>query len=259
MTTNKGTPVAADGGADADDYDAAVAPLRASWSPEAQRLNALLTEQFDFQARLLQTRKGLGLSQTAAGRIVGEEQSEISKMERGLINPSVARANRILDRLHSYAASAPTRAATPSSRTTLTAWTAANYFLATQDREDAIDALKLQKLLYYAQGYALALLRRLLFPEPILAWEHGPVVDVVWRAFPSGKDPLPKLQGFDPESLNPDDRDVLDRVYQDYGQFTGWRLREMTHAESPWLTTTRNATIPVEAMAEFFAIKLGAD
>jgi uncharacterized phage-associated protein/DNA-binding XRE family transcriptional regulator len=259
MTTNREVPVAADDGADTDDYEAAIAPLRASWSPQAQRLSARLTEQFDFQSRLIQMRAALGLSQTAVGEIVGEKQSEISRMERGLINPSVARANRVLDRLHGYGAIAPRRPAITTAPAEITAWTAASYFLATQDSEDAIDALKLQKLLYYAQGYALALLRRVLFPEPILAWEYGPVVDVVWRAFPAGRDPLPKPTGFDPASLHPDHRDVLDRVYQDYGQFTAWRLRDMTHAESPWQSTPRNATITTDAIAEFFRAKLGAD
>jgi uncharacterized phage-associated protein len=257
MTANRGIPVAAS--ADADDYEAASTPLHASWSPEAQRLSALLTEQFDFQARLLQMRRSLGLSQATVGDIVGEKQSEISRMERGLINPSVARANRVLDRLHSYAAGTPKRDLSVSAPAEIGARTAAWYFLATQDREDGIDALKLQKLLYYAQGYALALFRRRLFAEPILAWEHGPVVEVVWRAYPAGRNPLSKPRGFVPTSVHPDDRDVLDRVYQEYGQFTAWRLRDMTHAEKPWRSTPRNGTISTEAIAEFFRARLGAD
>ncbi len=41
-----------------------------------------------------------------------------------------------------------------------------------------VTPLKLQKLLYYCQGYALALTGKPLFPEPVEAWRYGPVVDL---------------------------------------------------------------------------------
>lgn len=40
-----------------------------------------------------------------------------------------------------------------------------------------ISNLKLQKLLYYAQGCYLALRDKSLFCDNILAWKHGPVVN----------------------------------------------------------------------------------
>lgn len=54
----------------------------------------------------------------------------------------------------------------------------AKYFLAQQDETagDLISNLKLQKLIYYAQGFHLAISDRPLFPEPIKAWIHGPAV-----------------------------------------------------------------------------------
>ena len=51
----------------------------------------------------------------------------------------------------------------------------ARFFIATVDRDsgDNITHLKLQKLLYYAQGFHLALHRgEALFPDDILAWEQ---------------------------------------------------------------------------------------
>ncbi len=55
---------------------------------------------------------------------------------------------------------------------------AAKYFLAqtSEDAGDLISNLKLQKLLYYAQGFHLALYDEPLFPEAIEAWTHGPVL-----------------------------------------------------------------------------------
>jgi uncharacterized phage-associated protein len=54
----------------------------------------------------------------------------------------------------------------------------AKYFLSLTDEDagDLISNLKLQKLVYYAQGFHLALYDELLFEETIEAWTHGPVI-----------------------------------------------------------------------------------
>ena len=66
----------------------------------------------------------------------------------------------------------------------LTCYDIAKYFLAQADEEigDLISNLKLQKLVYYAQGFYLALHDEALFPEDIEAWTHGPVVPVLYHA-----------------------------------------------------------------------------
>ena len=55
-----------------------------------------------------------------------------------------------------------------------------------------------------------------------------------------------------PEFEN-DIRVILEDVYEDYGQYSAWKLVEMTHNESPWLETEKNSIITVEKMREFFA------
>jgi len=125
----------------------------------------------------------------------------------------------------------------------LTAGTIAKYFLTKTDEEagDTISNLKLQKLLYYAQGFHLVLRNGLLFSENIEAWRHGPVVPRVYRDYAGYEaGPIPLPDKFDPSTINEDVRDLLDEVYQVYGQFSAWRLREMTHEEPPW----RNAWDP---------------
>ena len=61
----------------------------------------------------------------------------------------------------------------------------ARYFLSLTDEDagELISNLKLQKLLYYAQGFHLAIFGGPLFPESIEAWQHGPVVPEVYRYF----------------------------------------------------------------------------
>ena len=63
-------------------------------------------------------------------------------------------------------------------QSTLSCYDVAQYFLAKADEDagDLMSNLKLQKLVYYAQGFALVLLEKPLFPERIEAWIHGPVV-----------------------------------------------------------------------------------
>ena len=43
--------------------------------------------------------------------------------------------------------------------------------------------MKLQKLLYYAQAYYIAMTGNPLFRNPIFAWQHGPVVPDIYHSF----------------------------------------------------------------------------
>ena len=51
--------------------------------------------------------------------------------------------------------------------------------ISTENRS-GITNLKLQKLIYYAQAWFLALHDEALFDDPIEAWVHGPVVPEVF-------------------------------------------------------------------------------
>lgn len=143
-----------------------------------------------------------------------------------------------------------------------TAQEIADWFLAwAEDAEAELSNLKLQKLLYYAQGHSLGERGTPLFGDRIEAWAHGPVVPSLYRRFKVyGSGPI-EPEAFIPESFDWDDyRDVEDhliRVWNTYGHFAAWALRNRTHQEAPWLTTfnaaERDAVIPHDRMASFFA------
>jgi uncharacterized phage-associated protein len=119
----------------------------------------------------------------------------------------------------------------------LTAREVADYFLTRVDEEagDSLSNLKLQKLVYYAQGFHLANYGKPLFPEPIEAWEHGPVVPQLYHAFKQhGSAPIPPPGSFKLKRYSPKTVELLDEVYTVFGQFSAWKLRNMTHAEPPW-------------------------
>lgn len=147
------------------------------------------------------------------------------------------------------------------------ATTIAKWFAAWAEAEDAdLSNLKLQKLLYYSQGHFLALHHAPLFNEPVQAWAHGPVVADVYHAFKSfGSDDV-RLTESDPfqwDDVDPVTTQFLIQVWNTYGGFAAWRLRNMTHEDSPWIDAfnrnSRNEVISQDAMEEFFSTRTPLD
>jgi len=131
----------------------------------------------------------------------------------------------------------------------------ADYILTMSDPDigDIISNMKLQKLIYYAQGFHLALFDVPLFEEPIVAWEHGPVVESVYQDFKKfGASAIEVPHDLDDTVLSDDQKDLMKEVYEVYGQFSAWKLRNMTHNELPWLQTPKNEIISVDLMKSFF-------
>ncbi|AID83500.1 MULTISPECIES: Panacea domain-containing protein [Pseudomonas] len=135
----------------------------------------------------------------------------------------------------------------------------AKFFLAQSNEEagDLVSNLKLQKLVYYAQGFHLAVYDEPLFTDSIEAWTHGPVVPNVYhhyKQFGSGSIPAPI--DFNLEAFSPEQVELLNEVQQIYGQYSAWRLREMTHEEAPWRNNYQagamSREIPADDMRQFF-------
>ncbi len=138
----------------------------------------------------------------------------------------------------------------------------ARYFLAQSDDDagDVISNLKLQKLLYYAQGVTLALTGKPLFSDPIEAWQHGPVVPSVYRLYKvAGSGPVKLDEDVEFEEFDENTRDILNDVYQVYGQFSAWKLRNMTHDEPPWANTSPGEVITHHQLSEFFETRVIRD
>jgi uncharacterized phage-associated protein len=137
----------------------------------------------------------------------------------------------------------------------LSALDVAKYFLALIDEDsgDSITNLKLQKLVYYAQGFSLAILSKPLFSDTIQAWEHGPVIPSVYDKYKKhGARNIPKPKRVDFSIYSDQTKDLLNEVYEAYGQFSAWRLRELTHKEPPWKNAYPNGVITQKALKKFF-------
>ena len=130
----------------------------------------------------------------------------------------------------------------------------AKYFVSLVDEEagDSITNLKLQKLLYYAQGVSLALNDAVLFTDPIEAWTHGPVVPTVYRRYKQhGGESIP-VEHVNLELYPADVRELLEEVNDVFGQFSASKLRAMTHSEPPWKQTPQGGVITHQSMKDYF-------
>ena len=138
----------------------------------------------------------------------------------------------------------------------------ANYFLSKSKKgtEEAITHLKLQKLVYYAQAWHLALKDgQPLFNSRIEAWIHGPVCPTLYNDYRGmGYKELDIVSS--PPELRGDIKEILDSVWEVYGSYDGKFLEELTHSEDPWKKARRNLSpdalsnneISLNDMAEYY-------
>ncbi len=106
------------------------------------------------------------------------------------------------------------------------------------DCGDEISNLKLQKLLYYMQGFHLACFDTPLFDDEIEAWMYGPVVPAVYELYKeNGSKGISCPEGDVIALTSEEEEDIFNQVYDAYGQFSAFKLMEMTHIEEPWKST----------------------
>lgn len=132
-----------------------------------------------------------------------------------------------------------------------------------QAEEFDVTPLKLQKLLYYCQGYALALTGKPLFAEPIEAWKYGPVVGCIYQEYKRyGGCCIPLDSVTEVGGINEEAASVARFVIEEKGRLSGLELANATHSETPWRDTYTgtydrgNKTIPLEKIKAFFSGEL---
>ena len=128
-----------------------------------------------------------------------------------------------------------------------------------------VTPLTLQKLLYYIQGNYAAIYDKPLFDAPCEAWVHGPVYRNVYNLFRDFKYNPIDDDRFVPLKeralpLTPEAKEVVDRVLDTFGMYSGKVLESITHKEAPWLDArkgflpdeTSHAEISLDAMKAYF-------
>ena len=116
----------------------------------------------------------------------------------------------------------------------------ANFYidLSNKDKfDDGITNMRINKLLYFAQGHYLLRTGFPLFDEDFYAWDFGPVIPKIYQKYShlqnsriTFTDKSYDFKLFDTVELN-----VLIDVSMEYGKYSTSELVKMTHADiSPW-------------------------
>lgn len=121
--------------------------------------------------------------------------------------------------------------------------------------EEGLTNLKLNKLLYYAQGFSYQRLGMPLFSDEIEAWTYGPVVADVYKMFqPCGRNPITPPDKT--VELNLEEEELLIDVAREYGRYSANGLVSMTHRSgTPWSQVYKeheHNTIPKELISRYF-------
>lgn len=130
------------------------------------------------------------------------------------------------------------------------------------EQKGEMTAMKLQKLVYYAQAWSLVWDETPLFEQRIEAWVNGPVVTDLYNAH-RGKFLLSSsdlTQGFS-SNLSVIQKDSIDRVLAYYGDKNPQWLSDLTHLEDPWKNARKNlssteracSVITLESMMEYYS------
>lgn len=93
--------------------------------------------------------------------------------------------------------------------------------------------MKLQKLVYYCQGWSLVWDEEPLFHEKIEAWANGPIVRELFNEH-RNKFKISKLAAGDSTKISGIQKETIDKVLEYYGEKPSQWLSDLTHLEEPW-------------------------
>ena len=127
-------------------------------------------------------------------------------------------------------------------------------------KQGNMTAIKLQKLIYYAQAWSLVWDDKPLFAERVRAWVNGPVVPELYAKYKGQYEVTGCVEG-NPDELSLEQQESIDAVLKTYGDKTSQWLSDLTHREDPWLKARvglapgerGNREIPLDAMLEYYS------
>lgn len=102
---------------------------------------------------------------------------------------------------------------------------------------NTLTPLQLLKLVYIAHGWSFPIRNAGLIGEKVEAWQYGPVIPSLYHALKDFRaDPVTRsVPGAKLIALSPDEANLVDKVYDVYGKYSGGQLSAMTHRHgTPW-------------------------
>lgn len=98
-----------------------------------------------------------------------------------------------------------------------------------ETKGEAIDEMKLHKMLYFAQRESIIQNNEPLFEESFYGWKFGPVLKEIRAVYKDGA----FLTSIDTEVVE-HIQDVMDIVFEEYADKKSWSLSRLTHGEYSW-------------------------
>lgn len=121
-----------------------------------------------------------------------------------------------------------------------------------------ISHLKLQKLLYYVKAWSMVADEPVIC-DPFYKWDYGPANMEVWQKFKQFKsEPLPAPAGT-LKKTDPDEKNLIDFIVENYIDFSPLALSSMTHSEAPWKNTPQDSIIPDDLIKAYYSKQLFAN
>ena len=126
----------------------------------------------------------------------------------------------------------------------------------------SVSAMKLHKLLYYAQAWSVVWDERPIFNEKIEAWVSGPVIPKLFKEH-RGKYLISAsdLSMGDADNMGANQKETIDEVLAYYGDKNSQWLSDLTHSENPWIVAREgvapeersNNEITLASMQEYYS------
>ena len=160
--------------------------------------------------------KEILLNEQAMKKIVEENQSEVSDV-------AVSKVQRAIENCEDEK-----KVNTSAERIAL--------YIISSGRE--ITNLLLQKVLYYVKAISELFDGESIILEPCEAWKFGPVFPVVYEKYRNyGKQEIEinLSKEYVNNLLSEKEKEITDYVLSTFGIYNAWFLKDLTHAEEPWI------------------------
>lgn len=108
--------------------------------------------------------------------------------------------------------------------------------------------MQLQKLVYIANGFSLAINDRPIYFEDTQAWQWGPVIPKLYKSLRKyGSSTVDEYLETEDKVINGSQEDeIIKAVFDNYGHYTGAQLSSLTHQQNtPWHETWNNRQFSV--------------
>lgn len=125
------------------------------------------------------------------------------------------------------------------------------------DSEDPMTNIRLNKFLYFIQGWHLAIFDKPIFEEDFQAWKKGPVIPMIYHNYKNQMPIQEILNSGYMENLSDEEIGLIVDVARKYQGYSNQALVGMTHFNgSPWKQVYREdeyeTVIPKEIIKDYF-------